>query len=71
MFIGSSINRDGANSQHSKLSEDYMTSTLMLENTELKKKVAQLQAEKLEMKQYINNVEGHGGVMPTGPVGMA
>lgn len=43
----------------------------MLENTELKKKVASLQSEKLELKQYIGNVEGHGGVMPHGPVGMA
>jgi hypothetical protein len=40
VFIGSSINRNDIHSQHSKLSEDYMTSTLMLENTELKKKVA-------------------------------
>jgi hypothetical protein len=48
-----------------------MTSTLMLENTELKKKVGQLESEKIELKQHINTIEGHGGVMPGGPQGMA
>ena len=69
IFIGSSINREGLQSASSKMSEDYMTSTLMLENTELKKRVAFLEAEKLELKQHINNIEGHGGQMATGPMG--
>lgn len=50
IFIGSSINREGLQSSQSKLSEEYMTSTLMLENTELKKKVGALETEKMELK---------------------
>ena len=50
VFIGSAIARDGLSSAHSKLSQDYTTSTLMLENTELKKKIQRLEEEKLELK---------------------
>ena len=32
------------------MTKDYTTSTLMLENTELKKKIAKLEEEKLELK---------------------
>jgi hypothetical protein len=40
VFIGSAIQRDGlGSSQSNKLTHDYTTSTLMLENTELKKKI--------------------------------
>jgi kinesin family protein 12 len=51
VFIGSAIQRDGlVSSSSSKLSNDYTTSTLMLENTELKKKIARLEEDKLELK---------------------
>ena len=51
VFIGSTIQRDGLSSSHSnKLTQDYTTSTLMLENTELKKKIQRLEEEKLELK---------------------
>ncbi len=54
VFIGSAIQRDGLSSSHSnKLTQDYTTSTLMLENTELKKKIARLEEEKLELKQAL------------------
>lgn len=54
VFIGSAIQRDGLSSSHSnKLSQDYTTSTLLLENTELKKKIGRLEEEKLEMKQAL------------------
>ena len=43
VFIGSSIAREGLNSAHSKMSQDYTTSTLILENTELKKKIVKLE----------------------------
>jgi kinesin family protein 12 len=68
VFIGSSIQRDfggGSSSVSSKMSQDYTTSTLMLENTELKKKVARIEEEKLEMKQTMINMSttmgGTGG----------
>lgn len=55
VFIGSAIQRDGLASGNggthaNKLSHDYTTSTLMLENNELKKKIARLEEEKLELK---------------------
>jgi len=50
VFIGTAIQRDGLSSANSKISQDYTTSTLMLENTELKKKIAKLEEEKLELK---------------------
>jgi kinesin family protein 12 len=53
VFIGSSIQRDLLTNSSTKMSQDYTTSTLMLENTELKKKVARLEEEKLELKQGI------------------
>ena len=54
VFIGSAIQRDGLSSSHSnKLTQDYTTSTLMLENTELKKKIARLEEEKIELKQAL------------------
>lgn len=54
VFIGSAIQREGLSSSHSnKLSHDYTTSTLMLENTELKKKIGRLEEEKLELKQAL------------------
>jgi kinesin family member 12 len=54
VFIGSTIQRDGLSSSHSnKLTQDYTTSTLMLENTELKKKINRLEEEKLELKQAL------------------
>lgn len=54
VFIGSKIQRDGLSSSHSnKLTQDYTTSTLMLENTELKKKINRLEEEKLELKQAL------------------
>ena len=62
VFIGSSIQRDGLHSSHSKMSQDYTTSTLMLENTELKKKIARLEEEKLELKQAIISIDRNGGV---------
>jgi hypothetical protein len=61
VFIGSSIQRDGLSSSHSKMSQDYTTSTLLLENTELKKKIARLEEEKLELKQTLINIERNGG----------
>jgi len=61
VFIGSAIQRDGLQSSNSKLSQDYTTSTLMLENTELKKKIARLEEEKLELKQAIINLDRGGG----------
>lgn len=66
VFIGSAIQREGiSSSSNSKLSQDYTTSTLMLENTELKKKVARLEEEKLELKQQIININnGNGGLGP-------
>ena len=60
VFIGSSIAREGLNSAHSKMSQDYTTSTLMLENTELKKKIARLEEEKLEMKQALMSIDNRG-----------
>lgn len=63
VFIGSAIQRDGLKSSNSKLSQDYTTSTLMLENTELKKKIARLEEEKLELKQNLINVANGGGGM--------
>ena len=67
VFIGSAIQRDGISSSHSKLSQDYTTSTLMLENTELKKKLARLEEEKLELKQALINInQGGGGMMGPG-----
>ena len=63
VFIGSAIQRDGLSSSNSKLSQDYTTSTLMLENTELKKKIGRLEEEKLELKQSIINMSsGNGGL---------
>lgn len=51
VFIGSAIQRDGLSSgQSNKLTHDYTTSTLMLENTELKKKINRLEEEKIELK---------------------
>ncbi len=50
VFIGSTIQRDGLAYPTSKISQDYTTSTLMLENTELKKKITKLEEEKLELK---------------------
>lgn len=64
VFIGSSIAREGLNSAHSKMSQDYTTSTLMLENTELKKKIAKLEEEKLELKQTIINIDRGGMLNP-------
>ena len=61
VFIGSAIARDGLSSAHSKLSQDYTTSTLMLENTELKKKVYKLEEEKLELKQTLISINNNGG----------
>ena len=61
VFIGSAIARDGLSSAHSKLSQDYTTSTLMLENTELKKKIQRLEEEKLELKKAIINIDRNGG----------
>lgn len=71
VFIGSAIQRDGLASGHgsgahtNKLSHDYTTSTLMLENNELKKKIARLEEEKLELKQALliqaNSGGGGGG----------
>lgn len=62
VFIGSAIQRDGLSSSHSnKLSQDYTTSTLMLENTELKKKIARLEEEKIELKQALLISSGAGG----------
>mmetsp|Transcript_20603 Transcript_20603/g.19576 ORF Transcript_20603/g.19576 Transcript_20603/m.19576 type:complete len:101 (+) Transcript_20603:1336-1638(+) len=43
------------------MSQDYTTSTLLLENTELKKKIARLEEEKLELKQTIINIDRNGG----------
>ena len=63
VFIGSAIQRDGLSSSHSKLSQDYTTSTLMLENTELKKKIGRLEEEKLELKQAIITMDRTGGLM--------
>lgn len=60
VFIGSSIQRDGLSSSHSKMSQDYTTSTLLLENTELKKKIARLEEEKLELKQTLINIDRNG-----------
>ena len=55
VFIGSTIQRDGlvSGSHSNKLTQDYTTSTLMLENTELKKKINRLEEEKLELKQAL------------------
>lgn len=64
VFIGSSIQRDGLQSSHSKMSQEYTTSTLLLENTELKKKIARLEEEKLEMKQAMINMANGGGPGP-------
>ncbi len=65
VFIGSTIQRDGLSSSHSnKLTQDYTTSTLMLENTELKKKINRLEEEKLELKQALlisQSAQGTGG----------
>jgi len=40
----------------------------MLENTELKKKIARLEEEKLELKQALINIERNGGAS-IGPAG--
>jgi kinesin family member 12 len=64
VFIGASIQRDGLSSSHSKLSQDYTTSTLMLENTELKKKIQRLEEEKLELKQAMIAMDRSGGIGP-------
>jgi hypothetical protein len=62
VFIGSAIQREGLNSsQSNKLSHDYTTSTLMLENTELKKKINRLEEEKIELKQALLIQASHGG----------
>ena len=69
VFIGSAIQRDGLSSSHSnKLSQDYTTSTLMLENTELKKKIARLEEEKLELKQAL--LISSSGSGPSNPGGV-
>jgi len=79
VFIGSAIQRDGLSSSHShsqqnssnhsKLTQDYTTSTLMLENTELKKKIARLEEEKLDLKQALLISSNGGGGGAGGGVG--
>ena len=44
------------------MSQDYTTSTLLLENTELKKKIQRLEEEKLDLKQTLQTVSSQGGV---------
>jgi hypothetical protein len=50
------------------MSQDYTTSTLLLENTELKKKIARLEEEKLELKQTMINIDRNGGGGPASTV---
>ena len=42
----------------------------MLENTELKKKIARLEEEKLELKSTLINIERNGGAGGGGPAGI-
>ena len=79
VFIGSAIQRDGLSSAQtstgsSKLTQDYTTSTLMLENTELKKKIARLEEEKIELKQALSLISsgaatgGNSGGVVVSPI---
>ena len=64
VFIGSAIQRDGkkpgtgslnhqAKAGADSLKQDYATSNLMIENNDLKKRIFQLEQEKIELQQNV------------------
>jgi hypothetical protein len=63
VFIGSAIQRDNrirtpkvdamGNPIHDGLSQDYATSNLMIENNDLKKRIFNLEQEKIELQQAL------------------
>lgn len=60
VFIGSAIPR---NKNNSKLSTDYATSTLMLENQKLKKKLEYVEHERLDLSRTVQALENEVPVM--------
>lgn len=62
VFIGSAIQRNPAKSKTS-LSTDYATSTLMLENQMLKKKLEHVEHERLEISRTVQSFEEKAPVM--------
>lgn len=56
VFIGSAIQRNPAKSK-SNLSTDYATSTLMLENQKLKKKLEHVEHERLELSSTVQSFQ--------------
>jgi hypothetical protein len=57
IFIGQPLSKPGEpeNLGKEKLSQDYATSTLMIENNELRRKVAQLEQEKADLKMILQS----------------
>ena len=53
VFIGASIQRNQVKNT-TRISNSYTTSTLLLENTEMKKKAAKLEEEKVELSHAIS-----------------
>lgn len=62
VFIGSAIQRNPAKSK-SNLSSDYATSTLMLENQKLKKKLEHVEHERLELSRSVQMLQGQAPTM--------
>jgi hypothetical protein len=60
VFIGSNIirNRDGSTTNN--MGDDYSMSSVILENTELKKTVDRLELEKAELKEILSQKENPG-----------
>lgn len=62
VFIGSAIQRNPAKSK-SNLTSDYATSTLMLENKKLKKKLEHVEHERLELSRTVQAFQEQAPVM--------
>lgn len=60
VFIGNPTNKGDANNKN-KMSDEYMASVLMLENTELKKKIKDLDDKNIELAQLVKQqMNGEG-----------
>lgn len=62
MFIGSAIQRNPAKSK-SSLTTDYATSTLMLENKKLKKKLEHVEHERLDLSSTVQNFQEQAPIL--------
>ena len=60
VFIGAPLSRpnDPMHNTRSQLSQDYATSTVMLENQELRRKIALIENERTDLKRQLQQYTG-------------